>query len=194
MPIEDVVGVMKDFVDAGKVKYLGVSNIDADSIRRAHAVYPTSVLQHEYSIFAHDVEPLLPVLEELGIGFVTYSPLARGFLSGAAKSRDRYAADDFRQNIARWNPENFAVNVAIVDELIKIAESKGTSLSQPALGVTVGEEGLHRAYTRLQESWPRAQNIAAASPERCSNSLAALSRRNRNRSLSPVPVRRIGGV
>ncbi|MCP2322225.1 aryl-alcohol dehydrogenase-like predicted oxidoreductase [Hamadaea flava] len=80
---------MKEFVDAGKVKYLGVSDADADTIRRAHAVHPISALQDEYSIFAHDGEMLFPVLEELRIGFVAYSPLARGFLSGAVKSRDQ---------------------------------------------------------------------------------------------------------
>ena len=83
VPIEDVVGTMKDFVDAGKVRFLGLSEADGATIRRAHAVHPISVLQSEYSIFARDAEPILPVLDELGIGFVAYSPLARGFLSGA---------------------------------------------------------------------------------------------------------------
>jgi aryl-alcohol dehydrogenase-like predicted oxidoreductase len=101
VPIEDVVGVMKEFVDAGKVKYLGLSNAGEDTIRRGHAVHPISVLQHEYSIFApRDIEPLLPVLEELGIGFVAYSPLARGFLGGAVKSREHYDSADFRQLLA----------------------------------------------------------------------------------------------
>ncbi len=81
VPIEDVVGVMQGFVQAGKVKYLGLSEADGETIRRAHAVHPISVLQSEYSIFAHDVEPVLPVIEELGIGLVAYSPLARGFLA-----------------------------------------------------------------------------------------------------------------
>ncbi|MEV6971814.1 aldo/keto reductase [Hamadaea sp. NPDC051192] len=131
--IEDVVGVMKEFVDAGKVKYLGVSNADADTIRRAHAVHPISALQDEYSIFAHDGEALFPVLEELGIGFVAYSPLARGFLSGAVKSRDHYDASDYRQRIGWWKPENFDANLAIVDQLTAFAESKGVALSQLAL-------------------------------------------------------------
>jgi aryl-alcohol dehydrogenase-like predicted oxidoreductase len=134
VPIEDVVGVMKEFVDAGKVRYLGVSNADEDVIRRAHAVHPISVLQDEYSIFApHDVAPLLPVLEELGIGFVAYSPLARGFLSGAAQSRDHLDATDFRQRLAWWNLENFDTNVAIANELATFAESKGATLAQLAL-------------------------------------------------------------
>ncbi|MER5619277.1 aldo/keto reductase [Streptomyces sp. NPDC002215] len=134
VPIEDVVGVMKEFVDAGKVKYLGLSNADEDTIRRAHAVHPISVLQNEYSLFApHDTAPLFPVLEELGIGLVAYSPLARGFLSGAVKSRDHYTADHFRQRLAWWKPENFDTNLAIAGKLTELAESKGATLSQLAL-------------------------------------------------------------
>lgn len=106
VPIEDVVGVMTEFVDAGNVRYLGLSNADEDTIRRAHKTHPISALQNEYSIFAHDSEPLFGVLEELGIGFVAYSPLARGFLSGPVKSRDHYDATDFRQRLAWWKPEN----------------------------------------------------------------------------------------
>ncbi|MFD8686529.1 aldo/keto reductase [Streptomyces sp. NPDC059651] len=133
VPIEDVVGVMKEYVDAGKVTYLGLSNAGEDVIRRAHAVHPISVVQDEYSVLTHEVEPLFPVLEELGIGFVAYSPLARGFLSGAVKSRDHYAADDFRRRIAWWNPEHFDANVAIAGELTALAESKGATLAQLSL-------------------------------------------------------------
>ncbi|WP_026414523.1 aldo/keto reductase [Actinomadura oligospora] len=133
VPIEDVVGVMKECVEAGKVRYLGLSNTGEDALRRAHAVHPISVLQHEYSIFALESESLFPVLEELGIGFVAYSPLAHGFLSGAVRSRDHYDADDFRQGFAWWEPENFDANVAIVAELTKVAEAKGATLAQLAL-------------------------------------------------------------
>ncbi|WP_306316971.1 MULTISPECIES: aldo/keto reductase [unclassified Streptomyces] len=134
VPIEDVIGTMKEFVDAGKVKYLGLSNTGEDAIRRAHAVHPVSALQDEYSIFApHDVDPLFPALEELGIGFVAYSPLARGFLSGAVKSREHFAADDWRRDMAWWRPENFETNLAIVGELTEFARSKGATLAQLAL-------------------------------------------------------------
>ncbi|XVV38367.1 aldo/keto reductase [Streptomyces sp. CA-100214] len=90
VPIEDVVGAMKECVDSGKVKYLGLSNADENIIRKAHAVHPISALQNEYSIFDRGAEPLFPILEELGIGFVAYSPIARGFLSGAVRPRDQY--------------------------------------------------------------------------------------------------------
>ncbi|MDK4743426.1 MULTISPECIES: aldo/keto reductase [Rhizobium] len=89
--------------------------------------------QYQYSILARDVEPLLPVLEELGIGLVAYSPLARGFLTGHVASRDQYAADDFRQNLGWWAPANFAKNVEIAKELTSLAAAKGVSLSQLAL-------------------------------------------------------------
>ncbi|GAA4473725.1 aldo/keto reductase [Rhodococcus olei] len=133
VPIEDVIGTMKEFVEAGKVRYLGLSEADEATIRAAHAVHPISVLQSEYSIFARDVEPLFPVLEELGIGFVAYSPLARGFLSGAVASRESYDANDFRQHIPWWAPENFDANVAVVDELTALAVSKGATLAQLSL-------------------------------------------------------------
>lgn len=132
VPIEDVVGAMKEFVDAGKAKYLGLSNADEDTSRRAHAVHPISALQNQYSIFALDPEPLFPVLEELGIGLVAYSPIARAFLSGDVKSIDHYDASDFRRQPASWKPENFDANLAIVAELTKFAESKGATLSQLA--------------------------------------------------------------
>lgn len=133
VPIEDVVGVMKEYVEAGKVSYLGLSNTTPENIRRAHAVHPISVLQTEYSLFARESEEVLPVLEELGIGLVAYSPLARGFLTGAAKPRTEYADDDARQMTPWWEPENFEANQAIVAELTTLAESKGATISQLSL-------------------------------------------------------------
>lgn len=133
VPVEDVVGVMKEFVEAGKVSYLGLSNTSTDNIRRAHAVHPISVFQTEYSLFARESEDALPVLEELGIGLVAYSPLARGFLTGAAKPRSEYSADDGRQMIKWWAPGNFEANQAMVAELTALAETKNASLSQLAL-------------------------------------------------------------
>ncbi|MER5757407.1 aldo/keto reductase [Streptomyces sp. NPDC002088] len=162
VPVEDVVGVMKEFVDAGKVKYLGLSNTDADAIRRAHAVHPISVLQHEYSIFAHDSEQFFPILEELGIGLVAYSPLARGFLSGAVKSRDHYDASDIRQMIPWWAPENFDQNVALAGELTKLAESKGVSLSQLALAWLLAKKDYIVPIPGSRNPDRVAQNIAAA--------------------------------
>jgi aryl-alcohol dehydrogenase-like predicted oxidoreductase len=162
VPIEDVVGVMTEFVDAGKVRFLGVSNADADTVRRAHAVHPISALQHEYSIFAREVEPLFPVLEELGIGFVAYSPLARGFLSGAVKSREHYDAGDVRQRIGWWKPEHFDANVALADELTKLAAGRGVSLSQLALAWLLAKRDYIVPIPGSRNPGRVAQNIAAA--------------------------------
>ncbi|MFE3289685.1 aldo/keto reductase [Rhodococcus sp. NPDC059234] len=133
VPIEDVIGTMKEFVEAGKVKYLGLSEADEATIRAAHAVHPISALQSEYSIFARDAELLFPTLEELGIGFVAYSPLARGFLSGAVVAREHYDANDFRQHVPWWAPEYFDANAAIVDELTALADRKDATLAQLSL-------------------------------------------------------------
>jgi aryl-alcohol dehydrogenase-like predicted oxidoreductase len=133
VPIEDVVGVMKEFVDAGKVKYLGLSNTSPENVRRAHAVYPISVVQASYSIFDRKSEAFFPVLEDLGIGLIAYRPLARGFLTGAVKPLDGYPADDFRRHNPWWAPGNFEANLAIAEELRSFAASKGATLSQLSL-------------------------------------------------------------
>lgn len=133
VPVEDVVGVMKEFVDAGKVSYLGLSNTSPENVRRANAVHPISALQMEYSLFARGVEDYFPVLEELGVGLVAYSPIARGFLSGAVKPREGYAADDWRQMNAWWDPRNYPVNLELSERLGEVAAAKGISLSQLAL-------------------------------------------------------------
>jgi aryl-alcohol dehydrogenase-like predicted oxidoreductase len=163
VPIEDVVRVMAEFVAVGKVRYLGLSNAGEDVIRRGHAVHPISVLQHECSMFApRDVEPLFPVLEELGIGFIAYSPLARGFLAGAVQSRDRYGADDFRQNVAWWKPENFDANVAIADKVAAFAETKGVTLAQLALAWLLAKKDYIVPIPGSRNPDRVARNIAAA--------------------------------
>ncbi|WP_129787210.1 aldo/keto reductase [Promicromonospora panici] len=162
VPIEEVVGVMKEYVDAGKVKYLGLSNTDEESIRRAHAVHPISVLQDEHSIFARDSEPLLPVLEELGIGFVAYSPLARGFLSGAVQSRDGLDATDLRNRIGWWAPGNFEANVEISRRLGELAASKGVTLSQLALAWLLAQKDYIVPIPGSRNQERVAQNVAAA--------------------------------
>jgi aryl-alcohol dehydrogenase-like predicted oxidoreductase len=175
VPVEDVVGVMNEFVDAGKVRYLGLSNADEDAIRRAHAVHPTSVLQNEYAIFARDSEPLFGVLEELGIGFVAYSPLARGFLGGAVKSRDHYAPDDFRQRIPWWDPENVDANVGIASDLTKLAESKGATLSQLALAWLLAQKEYIAPIPGSRNPGRVAQNIAAAKLNLAAQDLARVA-------------------
>jgi aryl-alcohol dehydrogenase-like predicted oxidoreductase len=133
VPIEDVAGTVKELIDAGKVKYFGMSEAGPQTIRRAHAVHPVSVLQTEYSLFERDVESVFPTLTELGIGFVPYSPLGRGFLTGAAKPAGEYDETDMRRTDPRWQPGNFEKNVEATRQLTQLAESKGATVAQLAL-------------------------------------------------------------
>lgn len=133
VPIEDVAGTVKELIEAGKVSYFGLSEAGEQTIRAAHAVQPVSVLQTEYSLFAREVEQLFPLLDELGIGFVAYSPLGRGFLTGTAKPGDQYGEDDMRRTEPRWQPGNFEKNVAATQKLTELARTKDLQLSQLAL-------------------------------------------------------------
>lgn len=160
--IEDVVGTMAEFVDAGKVKYLGLSEATPDALRRAHRVHPISVLQTEYSIFAPDAEPLFPLLDELGIGFVAYSPLARGFLTGTAKPAHEYDRGDFRTFMDWWNTENYDANARIVDRLAHIAATKGITVSQLALAWTAAQRDFIVPIPGSRNPDRVAQNVAAA--------------------------------
>jgi len=133
-PIEETVGAMAELVAAGKVRYLGLSEAAPVTIRRAHAVHPISALQTEYSLFARDPEAeILPTLRELGIGFVPYSPLGRGFLSGGFRSVDDLDAGDFRRSQPRFQGENMAANLEIVEAIEAVATAKGATLAQVAL-------------------------------------------------------------
>ncbi len=133
VPIEDVAGTVADLVRAGKVLHFGLSEAGPEAIRRAHAVHPVTVLQSEYSMFERAIEAVLPVLRELGIGFVAYSPLGRGFLTDGAKPADQYVADDMRRFDPRWQPGNFERNAAAVAQLTEVAAEAGLSLPQLAL-------------------------------------------------------------
>ena len=133
VPIEDVAGTVKEFIEAGKVKYFGLSEAGPETIRRAHAVQPVSVLQTEYSLFERDVESIFPALTDLGIGFVPYSPLGRGFLTGMAKPADQYEVGDMRRADPRWQPGNFEKNLEATRRLTQLATSKGATVSQLAL-------------------------------------------------------------
>ncbi|MFC7266427.1 MULTISPECIES: aldo/keto reductase [Streptomyces] len=133
VPIEEVAGTVSELIDAGKVKYFGLSEAGPETIRKAHAVQPVSVLQTEYSLFEREVEQLFPLLQELGIGFVPYSPLGRGFITGTAKPAGQYDATDMRNSDPRWQPGNFEKNVDAVDRLGKLASAKGITVSQLAL-------------------------------------------------------------
>jgi aryl-alcohol dehydrogenase-like predicted oxidoreductase len=134
VPIEETVGAMAELVKEGKVKYLGLSEAAPATIRRAHAVHPISALQTEYSLFSRDPEDeLLPTVRELGIGFVPYSPLGRGFLTGQFKTPEDVPADDYRRNAPRFQGEAFARNLALVTEIEAIAADKRCTPAQLAL-------------------------------------------------------------
>ena len=133
-PIEDTVGAMADLVRAGKVRYLGLSEAGAQTIRRAHEVHPIAALQTEYSLWSRDVEDdILATVRELGIGFVAYSPLGRGFLTGQIKQIDDLEADDYRRNSPRFQGENFQRNLDLVHEIEEMARAKGCTAAQLAL-------------------------------------------------------------
>jgi aryl-alcohol dehydrogenase-like predicted oxidoreductase len=133
-PIEDTVGAMAALVREGKVRWLGLSEAAPGTIRRAHAVHPIAALQTEYSLWSRDPEDeLLPTVRELGIGFVAYSPLGRGFLTGQIRQIDDLEADDYRRNSPRFQGENFEKNLALVDEINALATQKGCAPSQLAL-------------------------------------------------------------
>ena len=134
VPIEETVGAMKELVEAGKVRHLGLSEASPETIRRAHAVHPISALQTEYSLWTRDPEDaVLPTVRELGIGFVAYSPLGRGFLSGAITKPEDLAEDDFRRHNPRFQRENFDKNLELVDRVREIADEKDVTPGQLAL-------------------------------------------------------------
>jgi aryl-alcohol dehydrogenase-like predicted oxidoreductase len=134
VPIEDVAGAVKELIQAGKVKHFGLSEAGVQTIRRAHAVQPVTALQSEYSLWWREVEQdTLPVLEELGIGLVPFSPLGRGFLTGAIDESTTFDEKDFRQGIPRFAPEARKANQSLVEQIGRIAEQKNTTKAQVAL-------------------------------------------------------------
>ncbi|MFZ0593625.1 MAG: aldo/keto reductase [Bryobacteraceae bacterium] len=134
VPVEDTVGEMSRLIEQGKVRFLGLSEAGPQSLRRAMRTHPISALQTEYSLWSRDVErEILPTCRELGIGFVPYSPLGRGFLSGELKSFDDLPADDVRRSQPRFQGENFQKNLELVDKLAQMARMKGCTTSQLAL-------------------------------------------------------------
>ncbi|MEO9176424.1 MAG: aldo/keto reductase [Gaiellales bacterium] len=133
-PIEETIGAMSELVAEGKVRYLGVSEANPETLRRAHAVHPLSALQTEYSVWARDVESeILPTARELGIGFVPYSPLGRGFLAGTGRSIDELAHDDFRRFQPRFLGDSLLANIAIVEVIDSLASEKDATSAQISL-------------------------------------------------------------
>jgi aryl-alcohol dehydrogenase-like predicted oxidoreductase len=134
VPIEDVAGTVKELVQQGKVKHFGLSEAGAQTIRRAHAVLPVAALQSEYSLWWREPETeVLPTLEELGIGFVPFSPLGKGFLTGAINENTKFSSDDFRNRVPRFSEENRKANQALVDVIGKFASRKKVTPAQVAL-------------------------------------------------------------
>lgn len=162
VPIEDVAGTVRDLIGEGKVKYFGMSEAGPQTIRKAHAVQPVTVLQTEYSVFERDVEAVLPTTRELGIGFVAYSPLGRGFLTGAVKPAAEYEASDMRRYDPRWQEGNFEKNLDAVHKLNDLAKAKGITVSQLALAwlLAQGDDIVPIPGTRRIERL--AENVAAA--------------------------------
>jgi aryl-alcohol dehydrogenase-like predicted oxidoreductase len=179
-PIEETVGAMAELVAAGKVRYLGLSEASAETVRRAHAVHPITALQSEYSLWTRDVEPqILPTLQELGIALVAYSPLGRGFLSGRFSSPEELDEGDFRRHGPRFTGENLQQNLKLAQRVKELAAEKGIAPGQLALAwvlhrgshivpipgtkrVSYLEENLAAADIELSEE--EVQRIAEAVP------------------------------
>jgi aryl-alcohol dehydrogenase-like predicted oxidoreductase len=174
VPIEDVAGTVRELIAEGKVRLFGLSEAGPDVIRRAHAVQPVSVLQTEYSIFERAVEPdVLPVVRELGIGFVAYSPLGRGFLTSAVKPASEYPADDMRSWDERWQPGNYERNTEAIGQLAELADGKGITITQLALAwlLAQGSDIVPIPGTRKPE---RLAENAAADVELSASDLARI--------------------
>lgn len=177
VPIEDTVGAMADLVKAGKVRYLGLSEASPKTIRRAHKVHPISALQTEYSLWERDPEDeILPTVRELGIGFVPYSPLGRGFLTGQIKRFEDLAADDYRRNAPRFQGENFQKNIDLVTKIEEIAREKNCTAAQLALAwvLSQGEDIAPIPGTKRRNYLE--QNMAAADIKLSQDDLARIDK------------------
>ena len=175
-PIEDVIGTLAELVAEGKIRHVGLSEAGPETIRRAHAVHPVAALQSEYSLFTRDQEPvILPLLRELGIGFVAYSPLGRGMLTGAIRSREDLAADDSRHDNPRFTEENFEHNLRLVEQVEAVAAEADATPAQVALAwlLAQGQDIVPipgtRRVSRLEE------NLAADDVELTSDQVARLT-------------------
>ena len=175
VPIEETVGAMAELVRAGKVRYLGLSEAGPRTIRRAHAVHPITALQTEYSLWSRDPEDeILATVRELGIGFVAYSPLGRGFLTGQIKSIDDLAADDYRRYSPRFQGENFSKNLELVTRVTELAREKGVTPGQLALAwvLAQGEDIVPIPGTKRRSYLE--ENAAASEIELTAEDLARL--------------------
>src|ERR1041385_7547944 len=172
VPIEDVAGAVKDLIREGKVKHFGMSEASSATIRRAHAVQPVAALQSEYSLWWREPEKeILPTLEELGIGFVPFSPLGKGFLTGAINEGTTFPGDDIRNSVPRFNAEARKANQRVVDTLGKIAESKKATRAQIALAWLLAQKPWIVPIPGTTKLHRLEENIGAAAVELTPNDL-----------------------
>ena len=172
VPIEDVAGAVKELIQQGKVKHFGLSEAGAPTIRRAHAVQPVTALQSEYSLwFRRPEQEILPVLEELGIGFVPYSPLGKGFLTGKIASDTKFDGTDFRSTLPRFRPENMDANQAMVELLNRFAEKKKATPAQIALAWLLAKKPWIVPIPGTTKLHRLEENIGAAKVELTPNEL-----------------------
>jgi aryl-alcohol dehydrogenase-like predicted oxidoreductase len=177
VPIEDTVGAMAELVEEGKVGHIGLSEASPETIRRAHALHPIAALQSEYSLWTRDVEAeVLPTVRELGITLVAYSPLGRGFLSGAVRSREQLAENDFRRTNPRFQDSNLEANLALLEGVEQLAQTRGLTPSQVALAWLLhqGEDVVPIPGTKHMRYLE--QNVAAAEVELSDDELARIDR------------------
>ncbi|MCB1043328.1 MAG: aldo/keto reductase [Acidobacteria bacterium] len=175
-PIEDTVGAMKDLVKAGKVKYIGLSEAHPDTIRRAQSVHPISALQTEYSLWTRDPEQAhIPLCKELGIAFVAYSPLGRGFLSGGIQSTENLDPNDYRRSAPRFSGDNFAQNKQLVDAMAERASAYGCTTAQLALAWLFAQAGHVMAIPGTTKRHRIDENLAALSVNLSHSDVVALN-------------------
>ena len=175
VPIEDVAGAVKDLIREGKVKHFGLSEAGAQTIRRAHAVQPVAALQSEYSLFWREPErTVMPTLEELGIGFVPFSPLGKGFLTGKIDSDTKFDSADFRNTVPRFSPENRKANQALVDVISSFAEQKKATPAQIALAWLLAKKPWIVPIPGTTKLARLEENLGAAKVELSSDDVRAL--------------------
>jgi aryl-alcohol dehydrogenase-like predicted oxidoreductase len=176
VPIEDVAGAVKDLIQEGKVKHFGLSEAGEQTIRRAHAIQPVTAVQSEYSLWTRDPEAeVLPILEELGIGFVPYSPLGRGFLTGKINENTAFDSSDFRNTLPRFTPEARKANQALVDLLGKIGERKNATPAQIALAWLLAQKPWIVPIPGTTKQNRLEENIGAAAVELTSDDLREIN-------------------
>jgi aryl-alcohol dehydrogenase-like predicted oxidoreductase len=177
VPIEDVAGAVKDLIQEGKVKFFGLSEAGVQTIRRAHAVQPVTALQSEYSLWWREPEAeVLPALEELGIGFVPFSPLGKGFLTGKIDENTTFDSSDFRNVVPRFTPENRKANLALVDWLTKFAERKKVTPAQIALAWLLAQKPWIVPIPGTTKRHRLEENIAATAIELTADDLREIDR------------------